>query len=277
MSPPNQRRSYAGGALATKLSLDLLAAGTSATVVAGSTLPTATFHIVIDEGLPAEEKCFCTSRVGNVLAITRGEDGSVAQGHLAGADVRHVMVAQDPDEANLLVSRSQPMTAAARAALAGAELFDGRLVYETDTKRLVIYNATAVAWRGVRPVVFASNSGATQTTAAGAELTLAPTLTIPDQGHVGNILVNANFWIAKTVVTDVFLARLKYGASVAMQNRNDDGADATVQYNLQGIVGQAAGASTAITCSLQRLSGTGTATPDAANTVIINALWIPTP
>lgn len=62
-------------------------------VVSG--LPTTPFTICIDPGRAAEEICTVTSVVGSTMTILRGQDGSGAQPHDAGAQVRHMATARD--------------------------------------------------------------------------------------------------------------------------------------------------------------------------------------
>lgn len=99
-----QRRSYAGGAAATTLNGAIGSTSLSISIVSASNWPLSNFFIVIDPGQAVEEKVFVTSRTGTTLTIAstsdRGVDGTTAQAHSSGVAIRHVLSAQDIDEAN---------------------------------------------------------------------------------------------------------------------------------------------------------------------------------
>ena len=99
------RRSYAGAAPACTLTNSITAGDTSALLTGDVTNWTTTasgpFFMVIDPGLSTEEKVLIGTRAGASLSsITRGQDGTTAASHSAGASCYPVFTAIDADEAN---------------------------------------------------------------------------------------------------------------------------------------------------------------------------------
>jgi hypothetical protein len=63
-------------------------------------LPSVPFFVAIDfDSVNLVEKCLATI-VGSTLTLVRGQDGTTAKEHSAGAKVMHVLTAVDADEAN---------------------------------------------------------------------------------------------------------------------------------------------------------------------------------
>jgi hypothetical protein len=88
------RREFSGGVLKTTLASSINNSVTSISVVDGSTFPAGgnPFVIVIDRGVPSEEKILVSSRDGNTFTVSsRGFDGSTANSHTSGSDVDHVL------------------------------------------------------------------------------------------------------------------------------------------------------------------------------------------
>ena len=103
------RRSYAGAAPACTLTNSITSGDTSALLTGDVTNWTTTasgpFFMVIDPGLSTEEKVLVGSRTGSSLSsITRGQDGTTAASHAAGATVYPVFTATDADQANKVAS-----------------------------------------------------------------------------------------------------------------------------------------------------------------------------
>ena len=99
------RRSYAGAAPACTLTNSITSGDTSALLTGDVTNWTTTasgpFFMVIDPGLSTEEKVLVGARTGSSLSsITRGQDGTTAASHAAGATAYPVFTATDADEAN---------------------------------------------------------------------------------------------------------------------------------------------------------------------------------
>jgi microcystin-dependent protein len=96
------RRSYAGGAQPTTLASSINSTTTiiSAVALIGWPQPTHPFFAVIDRDTPNEEKVLCSGVNGNDVTVIRGQDGTVARDHAAGAPFEHCFTATDADEAN---------------------------------------------------------------------------------------------------------------------------------------------------------------------------------
>jgi hypothetical protein len=97
------RKSYAGGAVATRLAADITAGATTIVVADASTYPSSSnpFVIAINRGSSSEEKVLIGSRSGNNLTVTtRGYDGTSALAHITNEVVEHVLDAVSIDEAN---------------------------------------------------------------------------------------------------------------------------------------------------------------------------------
>jgi len=96
------RRSYAGGAQPTTLASSVNSTTTvlSAVALVGWPVPTHPFFAVIDRDTPNEEKVLCQSVNGNDITVLRGQDGTTARDHSAGALFEHCHTATDADEAN---------------------------------------------------------------------------------------------------------------------------------------------------------------------------------
>ena len=100
-------RKYSSRSQQTTLSAALTSAGTTATVVSGTSLlggatisAGETFTVVIDPDTALEEIVDVTAVSTNTLTITRGIDGSSGVAHSAGAVVRHMAIGRDYREAN---------------------------------------------------------------------------------------------------------------------------------------------------------------------------------
>jgi hypothetical protein len=125
-------RKYSSRSQQTTLSAALTAAGTSATVVSGTSLlggatisSGQTFTVVIDPDTALEEIVDVTAVSTNTLTITRGIDGSSGVAHSAGAVVRHMAIGRDYREANTHIEASS-----------GVHGLTGSVVGTTDTQTL---------------------------------------------------------------------------------------------------------------------------------------------
>ena len=103
------RRSYAGAAPACTLTNSITSGDTSALLTGDVTNWTTTasgpFFMVIDPGLSTEEKVLVAARTGSSLSsITRGQDGTTAASHSAGATCYPVFTATDADQANAVAA-----------------------------------------------------------------------------------------------------------------------------------------------------------------------------
>jgi microcystin-dependent protein len=97
----------------------------------------------------------CTASTSTTFTIERGWDGTTAVPHDPGALVEHTTSALDYREAGV-----PRVTEAERDALAGDDLWDGRVVFTTDVGRLEVKHSAG--WVGVIPIgVVLPFSGAT--------------------------------------------------------------------------------------------------------------------
>lgn len=89
-------RRYSSTAGAYTLNSSVSDSVTSINISSTAGLPTAyPFTLVLDPGTVSEEIVTVTNASGTALTVTRGEDGSAAQSHTAGAVVRHMATARD--------------------------------------------------------------------------------------------------------------------------------------------------------------------------------------
>lgn len=88
-------KNFNGGAAASTLSSGITSGATVLSVADASTWPTANFNVLIDRGQVGEEKVFCSTRTGNSLTVTRGQDGTTAAAHTSGAAIEHCGFAED--------------------------------------------------------------------------------------------------------------------------------------------------------------------------------------
>ena len=89
-------RRYSSTAGAYTLNSSISDSVTSLSVSSTAGLPTAyPFTLVVDPGTVSEEIVTVTNASGTALTVVRGEDGSSAQSHTAGAVVRHMATARD--------------------------------------------------------------------------------------------------------------------------------------------------------------------------------------
>lgn len=98
------RREFFGAVTSTFLAANANSLATSISVVNGSTFPTGSsypFVIVVSRGELNEEKMLVSSRSSNTLNILeRGYDGTIAQSHVSGFIVDHVVDAATLQDMN---------------------------------------------------------------------------------------------------------------------------------------------------------------------------------
>jgi hypothetical protein len=89
-------RYYSSVAGEYSLTNPVTAASTTVTLNSGTGLPSSTpFTLLLDYSEVTEEIVTVTNVAGLNLTVTRGQDGTAAQSHSAGAVVRHAVTAQD--------------------------------------------------------------------------------------------------------------------------------------------------------------------------------------
>lgn len=145
------RREYVGAAFSSVLT-EPLAASAGATTITADNLtnwPTGSpgpFYIVIDRGLPNEEKILCVSRSGNIMSVYdsggtngRAADGTSISAHSVNAVVEHVFTATDADEANAHVNTLPLHITVCTSTTRPASPVANQTILETDTKMLYCY------------------------------------------------------------------------------------------------------------------------------------------
>lgn len=91
-------RNYSSVARLAILQSNIGSTDTTFTVDQTSGFPTPPFTLVLDPGVVQEEIVTATGVAGNTITCLRGQDGSGAQPHTAGAQVRHMATARDYNE-----------------------------------------------------------------------------------------------------------------------------------------------------------------------------------
>lgn len=92
-------RNYSSVARATTLTSSVSGGATVLAVTETTGFPSVPFTMVVDPGRSQEEVVTVTAQVGLNLTVSRGQDGTSAQPHDAGASVRHMATARDFREA----------------------------------------------------------------------------------------------------------------------------------------------------------------------------------
>ena len=99
------RRYYSSIAARTSLATGVNDSTTTFSVVAVSGWPSSfPYTLIIDQDTINEEVVTVTNRSGTTLTVTRGEDGTTAKAHDAGAAVNHGVSARDFDEPNSFIN-----------------------------------------------------------------------------------------------------------------------------------------------------------------------------
>jgi hypothetical protein len=99
------RRYYSSTAVGTTYTSDLTAGQTTIPIAAAVGLPTQyPYRMALDYDFTTEELVDVTNRVGLTLTVVRGVDGTTAQAHTSGGDIRHVISAGDMAEANAFIN-----------------------------------------------------------------------------------------------------------------------------------------------------------------------------
>lgn len=105
------RRYYSTTAARTTLASPATDIATSLIVTAVSNYPASyPYSMIVDADTVNEEVVSVTGRSGTTLTVLRGQDGTTAVAHSAGADVRHGVSARDFDEPNAFVNGTGVVT-----------------------------------------------------------------------------------------------------------------------------------------------------------------------
>lgn len=103
------------------------------------------FTLTLAGSTEDEEIVLCTDKDATTFTVERGYDGTTAVAHDGGTLVEHTSAALDYREAGI-----DRVDIATRDAMADEELWEGRVVYNTDAKRFDFYTGTI--WAGLLPV-----------------------------------------------------------------------------------------------------------------------------
>lgn len=134
-------RRYSNLANPVSLAEGVNAVATTLTVGSTTDYPDVPFLLAIERGTSGEEVCLCTAKTATTFEVTRGYDGTTAVEHDIGALVEHSVAAIDYREAGIV-----RVTTAIRDAMAGTDLWEGRLIYNSELGYLQRYTGTA--WVG---------------------------------------------------------------------------------------------------------------------------------
>ena len=145
------RRQYAGAAFASVLTVELAASAAAVTIECDDLTNwpdglVGPFYVVIDRGLPTEEKILCSSRTANILTVYdngvitgRGADGTLVQAHGINSVIEHVFTATDADEANLHVNSPALHITTATTTTRPDPATANQVILQTDAKTLAGY------------------------------------------------------------------------------------------------------------------------------------------
>ena len=138
-----------------------VASGTGAALLGGVTLSPADtyqFTLAIDPDTTNEEIVFATANSGDTFTITRGEAGSTAITHSAGATVRHVLTSDDLDYFNTAI---QPSVLTAKGSLitATASATPAELAVGTDGQVLTADSAQTKGVKWATPATYPTQTG----------------------------------------------------------------------------------------------------------------------
>ena len=105
------RRYYSSTAARTTLSSSCNNSDTTLSVTAVSGWPSSfPYTLIIDQDTINEEVVNVTARTGTTLTVERGQDGTTAVSHLAGASVNHGVSARDFNEPNQFLNEGGTVT-----------------------------------------------------------------------------------------------------------------------------------------------------------------------
>jgi len=138
-----------------------VASGTGAALLGGVTLsPAGTyqFTLAIDPDTTNEEIVFATANSGDTFTITRGESGSTAITHSAGATVRHVLTSDDLDYFNTAIQPSI-LTAKGSVITATAAGSQVELTVGTDGQVLTADSTAAKGLKWSTPATYPTQTG----------------------------------------------------------------------------------------------------------------------
>lgn len=98
----------AGGGISSSATSMTVATGTGPSLMGGITLTAGDiFTVAIDVDTVNEEIVYITAQTGDTFTITRGQAGSSAVAHAAGATIQHVLSSSDLNWFNNMIQSAQ--------------------------------------------------------------------------------------------------------------------------------------------------------------------------
>ena len=199
------RRYYSSTAARTTLASGVNDSTTTFTVVAVSGWPSSfPYTLIIDQDTINEEVVNVTARTGTTLTVERGQDGTSAVSHSAGAAVNHGVSARDFDEPNaflndgtlpIVTAKGDLLAATANGTVDNVAVgVNGRLLQADSTA------STGVSWVDISGSYVRTSGGSTITNSASATVPLtikgasgqsANLLTVENSAGTDLVVVNS--------------------------------------------------------------------------------------
>lgn len=184
----------------------LSSGATAVTVASFTSWPTSfPFFAVLDYGLASSEIVSVTGIIGNTATITRGQGGSVAQAHTAGATFDFAFTAQDFDEANAHVNSTSGVHGASGSVVGTSDTqtlsnktFTGTTTFATLTATtLTVTGTSSIAGLTASGNISALNLTATAAVTA-ASATLGTLSVTGSAGVSGNVSITGTLTVNST-------------------------------------------------------------------------------
>jgi hypothetical protein len=138
-------RQYRSTVEAKTLNQTITNSSTAIVLNSVTTLPTTyPYTLVLNPDTLTEEIVTVTSSGGgNTLNVTRGQDGTTAQGHNLGAAVRHMITARDLQEPQDHINNGGYHIIVCTSSTRPGSPVDGQHIYETDTDKTLSWDGTS--------------------------------------------------------------------------------------------------------------------------------------
>ena len=256
----SQQTTLTGSVTSGALTLPVVSA---TTLLGGATVSTGqTMTIVIDPDTSLEEVVDIYSPTtnpvaGNNLTVVRGQDGSSAQDHSAGAVVRHMIIGRDLREANTHQEASNGVHGlASTSSVVGTQ--DAQTLYN---KTLIAPTLTATTENDAGIVFQGTTVDAYTTTLSVIDPTANRTITLPNTSGTVDLLDSATTLTNKTLTsptingTPVITGLSSTGMSTS---------SATPKSYVDSILGSATAASTSAASAATSASSAATSATSAA-------------
>jgi asparagine N-glycosylation enzyme membrane subunit Stt3 len=129
------KRNYSNTAVPQVLGAGVNDSALNLTVPSTAGYPPPPFLLGLERGTANEEVVLCTATTATTFTIQRGYDGTSPKAHAVGTLVEHTVAAIDYREAG-----TSRLTTAERDALTGADLWEGRVIFNTDLDEVQAYD-----------------------------------------------------------------------------------------------------------------------------------------